>query len=196
MIHRARARRIVARYFEEPMARFLRALKFTPVTVTLIGLVLNFGVAYLVMIGMLLPAGLLLLVAGATDMLDGALARLTGRASHFGAILDSVCDRLGEAAVLFGFLILFFTDDSLTGVVLVFMALVASFIVSYLRARGEGLQIQGDMGLMARPERVVVLAVGMLTGYILIPLALIVVLSTITAGQRLEHVWSQTRIQR
>ena len=193
-MHRAQARRVMARYFEDPAARLLHALKLTPTMVTLIGLALNLGVAYLAAVDLLLPAGLLLIVASAFDMLDGALARLTGRESRFGALLDSVSDRLGEAAVLFGLLVLFYNDDSAAGVVLAFLAMVASFMVSYLRARGEGLGIRSDVGIMTRPERMVVLTVGMLVGHMLVPLGIIVTLSTLTAGQRLHHLWGQTRV--
>lgn len=194
-MHRAQARRFMARYFEEPTARLLHTLKLTPTMVTFIGLALNLGVAYLAAVDLLLPAGLLLLVASAVDMLDGALARLTGTESRFGAFIDSVSDRLGEAAVLFGLLVLFYNDASAAGVVLVFLAMVASFMVSYIRARGEGLSIRSDVGFMTRPERMVVLVVGMLVGHMLVPLGIIVALSTITAGQRLHHVWSQTRVR-
>ena len=193
-MHRAQARRVMARYFEEPAARLLHTLKLTPTAVTITGLVLNLGVAYLAAVDLLLPAGLLLIVASAIDMLDGALARLTGTESRFGALLDSVSDRLGEAAVLIGLLVLFFNDDSVAGVVLVSLAMVASFMVSYLRARGEGLGIRSDVGIMTRPERMAVLIVGMLVGHLLVPLGIILVLSTVTAGQRLHHLWRQTRV--
>ena len=194
-MHRAQARRVMARYFEDPAARLLHTLKLSPTMVTLIGLALNLGVAYLAAVDLLLPAGLLLLLASAVDMLDGALARLTGRESRFGALLDSVSDRLGEAAVLFGLLVLFFNDESTAGVVLVFLAMVASFMVSYLRARGEGLSIRSDVGIITRPERMVVLIVGMLVGHLLVPLGIIVTLSTVTVGQRLHHLWRQTRVR-
>ena len=193
-MQRAQARRVMARYFEEPAARLLHTLKLTPTAVTITGLVLNLGVAYLAAVDLLLPAGLLLIVASAIDMLDGALARLTGTESRFGALLDSVSDRLGEAAVLIGLLVLFFNDDSVAGVVLVSLAMVASFMVSYLRARGEGLGIRSDVGIMTRPERMAVLIVGMLVGHLLVPLGIILVLSTVTAGQRLHHLWRQTRV--
>ena len=193
-MHRAQARRVMARYFEEPAARLLHTLKLTPTAVTITGLVLNLGVAYLAAVDLLLPAGLLLIVASAIDMLDGALARLTGRESSFGALLDSVSDRLGEAAVLLGLLVLFFNDDSAAGVALVSLTMVASFMVSYLRARGEGFGIRSDVGIMTRPERMAVLIVGMLVGHLLVPLGIILVLSTVTTGQRLHHLWRQTRV--
>ena len=192
MIGRAQARRIMARYFEVPGARFLHTLKLTPNAVTLLGLIMSLGAAYLAGADLLLPAGLLLLVASAMDLLDGALARLTGRASRFGAVLDSTADRLAEAAILLGLLVLYFNDESRVGVVLVFLVLVASFMVSYLRARGEGLGFRSDVGLMTRPERVIVLAIGMVVNQVLIALAIILVLSTFTAGQRLRHLWRET----
>ena len=193
MIGRARARRVAARYFQEPGARFLHALKLTPNTVTLLGLIMSLGVAYLAGAGRLLPAGLLLVAASALDMLDGALARLTGRESRFGALLDSTSDRLAEAAVLLGLVVLYLRDDSAVGVVLAFLVLVASFMVSYLRARGEGLGIRGDVGLMTRPERVIVLAIGLLANQVIAALAIILLFSMFTAGQRFHHVWRETR---
>ena len=192
MIGRAQARRIMARYFEEPGARFLHTLKLTPNAVTLLGLTMSLGAAYLAGADLLLPAGLLLLVASTMDLLDGALARLTDRASRFGAVLDSTADRLAEAAILLGLLVLYFDDESAEGVVLVFLVLVASFMVSYLRARGEGLGLRSDVGLMTRPERVIVLAIGMVVNQVLIALAIILVLSTFTAGQRFRHLWRET----
>ena len=140
----------------------------------------------------LVLAGLLLLVASAMDLLDGALARLTDQASRFGAVLDSTSDRLAESVVLLGLLVLYFDDDSAVGVVLVFLVLVASFMVSYLRARGEGLGFRSDVGLMTRPERIIVLAIGMIVSQVLVALAIIFVLSTFTAGQRFHHLWRET----
>ena len=192
MIGRAQARRIMARYFEQPGARFLNALKLTPNAVTLLGLAMSMGVAVLASADLLLPAGLLLLVASGMDMLDGALARLTNQESRFGAVLDSTSDRLAESVVLLGLLVLYFNDVSVEGVVLVFLVLVASFMVSYLRARGEGLGFRSNVGLMTRPERVIVLAMGMVLNQAFVALAIIFVLSTFTAGQRFRHLWRET----
>lgn len=192
MSARAQARLIMARYFEKPGARFLNALKLTPNAVSFLGLTLSMGVALLASADLLLPAGLLLLVASAMDLLDGALARLTDQVSRFGALLDSTFDRLAEAMILLGLLVLFFTNESTAGVLLVFLVLVASFMVSYLRARGEALGFRSDVGLMTRPERVIVLAIGMVVNQVLVALAIILLLSTFTAGQRFRHLWRET----
>ena len=193
VIGRDPARRLVARYFAEPVARLLHTLKLTPNAVTILGLVTSLGAAYLAAVGLLLPAGLVLLAASALDMLDGALARLTGQESRFGALLDSASDRLAEAAVLLGILVFYLNDDSTSEVVLAFLVLVASFMVSYLRARGEGLGIRSNVGIMTRPERVIVLAFGMVVDQVLAALAIILLLSVFTAGQRFHHLWRETR---
>ena len=193
VIGRDPARRLVARYFAEPVARLLHTLKLTPNAVTILGLVTSLGAAYLAAVGLLLPAGLVLLAASALDMLDGALARLTGQESRFGALLDSASDRLAEAAVLLGILVFYLNDDSTAEVVLAFLVLVASFMVSYLRARGEGLGIRSNVGIMTRPERVIVLAFGMVVDQVLAALAIILLLSVFTAGQRFHHLWRETR---
>lgn len=180
-------------YFQTPGARLLRTLKFTPSLVSLLGLAINLGVGYLASIEVFLVAGILLLVAGAMDMLDGALARLTGTATKFGAVLDSASDRFAEAAVLLGLLLLYLRNDSDNSVTLVFLVLVTSFMVSYLRSRGEGLGIRSNVGLMQRPERVVVLAAGFMVDQVQIALGIILILSTFTIVQRFWHLWRETK---
>mgnify|MGYP001431912483 FL=1 len=184
---------ILTEYFQTPGARLLRTLKLTPSLVSLLGLAISLGVGYLASIELFLVAGILLLVAGAMDMLDGALARLTGTATKFGAVLDSASDRFAEAAVLLGLLLLYLRDDSDSGATLVFLVLVASFMVSYLRSRGEGLGIRSNVGLMQRPERVVVLAAGFMIDQVQIALAVILLLSTFTIVQRFWHLWKETK---
>lgn len=197
MAARARARQLVARYFEDPCARLLRSLKLSPNAVTVLGFAVTGVAAYLAARGAFLPAGLVLLLASALDMLDGALARLTGQASRFGAALDSVSDRLAEALLLLGLLLYYLGENHQVGVVLVFLVLVASYLVSYLRARGEGLGItMKETGLGTRTERVMVMVIGLLTNaasLILVALVIVLALSTFTSGQRLYHLWRSTR---
>ncbi|MDE2842012.1 MAG: CDP-alcohol phosphatidyltransferase family protein, partial [Chloroflexota bacterium] len=156
---REEIRATLAGYIETPGARMLGALGLTPNAVTLIG----FGVcvlsAVLVGNGWLLAGGLVFLAGGGLDMFDGALARMSGKASPFGALMDSVFDRLGEAALFVGMGIYFLTagnsdDTTLLYVVILLLALVFSQGVSYLRARGEGLGAFTRDGLMTRTERV------------------------------------------
>ena len=155
----------------------------------------------LIVTGNLLAAGLVVLLAGFFDILDGALARSTNRATRFGAVLDSTLDRLAEAVLFFGILGLFlFTGEqsflftSLTqewSVLLVFVTLLGSFLVSYIRARAEALGLSCPVGFFTRTERVIVLALGLLLNQVTVALAVIALFSFITVSQRLLYVWQQ-----
>ncbi len=191
-MNRTSARRAISAYFEEPGARLLAGVGLSPNAVTMLGVVGAGGTAYLLSVGYFWAAGLAMLGTGALDLLDGALARATGRVSRFGALLDSVMDRVSEAVVLLGLLVFYINDSSTAGVILVYLALVGSIMVSYLRARSEGLGIECRVGIMTRPERVAALAVGFVVGHwwppaVLVVLALIAALTMLTAAQRLYH---------
>ncbi len=141
----------------------------------------------------LLAAGLLVLAAGLFDMLDGALARHTGRVSRFGAVLDSTLDRLSEAAILVAAVFLFATEAMVAAAVLAGATLAGAMTVSYLRARMEALGLAGRGGLFTRLERVIVLALGLLIDQLIIALVIVAVFSFITAGQRLIGAWLQLK---
>ena len=132
--------------------------------------------AFLVSNGWLLAGGIVFLAGGGLDMFDGALARMTGKASPFGALMDSVFDRLGEAALFVGIGLLFPAGRTLAVMLLRFylvillLALIFSQGVSYLRARGEGLGAFTRDGLMTRTERVIILGGGLVADG-LIPLS-------------------------
>ena len=187
------ARYSLAGYITEPLVRLLAKTPITPSALTWIGFVLTVVAAALVVIGQLLAAGIVMLVGGLFDMLDGALARYKKQTSRFGAFLDSTLDRLSEVVVLLGILVLEAEEQSLIGVLLVGLALIGSLLVSYIRARAEALGLDCQVGLFTRPERVIVLALGLLLGHIdyvlIIALAIIVFFSFFTAGQRLFYVW-------
>ena len=186
---RLQAKAWATRVLVDPVARGLHALGIHPNAITLAGFAIAVGAGYLLSEGRLLAGGLVMLAGAGADLFDGAVARLGGKASTFGALLDSVMDRLGEAAVLFGLLVFYVRDAHALGVYLVFGALVTSLLVSYLRARAEGLGVAGDVGLMGRPERVVVLGAGLLAGYPLYALGVIVALASVTVVQRAMQVW-------
>ncbi|MBI4339955.1 MAG: CDP-alcohol phosphatidyltransferase family protein [Chloroflexi bacterium] len=191
---REQARRWLARFFEEPLARLLKALHLGPNAVTLLGLAVTAAAGHLASRGQLLAAGLVFLAASAMDMLDGALARLTGKASKFGAALDSVSDRLAEAILLLGLLVLYLRSEDHWGAILAFATMVASFMVSYIRARGEGLGVaMRESGLFTRTERVIVMVAGLLTGWVTVALAIVLVASIGSAAQRMYHLWRATR---
>ena len=180
----------MVRYVEAPGARSLRALRLTPNAVTLIGFAVTLGAAYLVGSDQLLAGGIVFLLGGGLDLLDGALARLTGRVTPFGALLDSVFDRLGEASLFVGLAVYSlragFSDRYLLFFIIVLlMALILSQAVSYLRARGEGLGVSTRAGLMTRPERVVLLGMGLIIHQIEWVLLVVAVVSGFTLLQRL-----------
>jgi CDP-diacylglycerol--glycerol-3-phosphate 3-phosphatidyltransferase len=120
------------------------------------------------------------------DLLDGAVARATGKASPFGAMFDSVLDRLSEAAVLGGILLYELQLENHEEAVLAFGAVVGSLMVSYVRARAEGLGTTMTSGLFTRPERVVVTAVALLFGWLRPALWLLAVVTLVTTAQRVN----------
>jgi CDP-diacylglycerol--glycerol-3-phosphate 3-phosphatidyltransferase len=182
-----------ARNITKPVVGLLAKTPLTPSTITWFGFGVSVAAAVLVAYDSLLAAGLLVLVAGLFDMLDGALARHTARVSRFGAVLDSTLDRLSEAALLVAIIFLFATEANVAAAVLAGVTLTGAMIVSYLRARTEALGLAGRGGLFTRPERVIVLALGLLINQLIVALVIVVVFSFITASQRLVSVWLQLK---
>ena len=193
---REQLRAAVLRYVELPGARFLRALRLTPNAVTLVGFAITVVAAYLVGSGWLLAGGIVFLLGGGLDLMDGALARLTGRASPFGALLDSVFDRLGEASLFVGLAVYVVRGDFgkysmdsesylLFFIIILLLAFIFSQGVSYVRARGEGLGAFTRAGLMTRLERVLLLGIGLIVDQIVWVLLAIAVVSCFTLFQRL-----------
>ncbi len=168
-----------------PIVRTLAAAGITPNMLSVAGLLGNGGAGLLIAQGELVIGGIVMLLASALDMLDGALARTTGKASRFGALLDSVFDRLSEAVVLFGVLLYALDRGHDDQAALAFAAIVGSLMVSYVRARAEGLGVTMTDGLFTRPERVIVLGAALLIGWLTPALWLLAVLTLLTAFQRL-----------
>jgi CDP-diacylglycerol--glycerol-3-phosphate 3-phosphatidyltransferase len=165
----------------------------TPDTLTWIGLAINIVAAGFIAMGHIIAGGVLVLIAGLFDILDGALARFTNKTTIFGGFLDSTLDRLSEAVVFIGLLIFYAPLGDVLTMALIFIAMIGSFLTSYLRARAEGLGLTCSVGLFTRAERVIILCLGLIFDKILIALAILVILSFTTVGQRLVHVWLQTR---
>jgi CDP-diacylglycerol--glycerol-3-phosphate 3-phosphatidyltransferase len=188
-----------SRAFAEAPARWLGALGLTPNALTVIGACLTASVGLLIAQGWFVAAAVCLWLFSATDTLDGALARATNRVTVFGAFLDSVCDRYAEAAVFLGLLWYYQSLGSTLGVALTYLALVGSLMVSYARARAEGVGLQAaDVGWLQRPERIILLGLGLLLEPIFPPLLLIVLaalalLTTLTVLQRVLHVARASR---
>jgi CDP-diacylglycerol--glycerol-3-phosphate 3-phosphatidyltransferase len=183
-----------SRLYAEVPARWLGRVGLTPNALTIIGSALTASVGLLIAQGWFLPAGVCLWLFSATDTLDGALARATGRVSVFGAFLDSVCDRYAEACVFFGLVWWYQSIGDALGLALAYLALVGSLMVSYARARAEGVGLQAaEVGWFQRPERIIVLGLGLLAAPFVpialqVVLAALAVLTTVTVLQRVLHV--------
>jgi len=188
-------RRNLAYRITDPIVVILSKSGITPNALTLISLALNIGAAYVIATGHFIIGGVLVLVSGLFDLLDGALARFTKQTTKFGAILDSTVDRISEAAILCGLLIWYIPQGASIEIVLIFAVLIGSFLVSYIRARAEGLGWQCQVGLFTRAERVIVLAIGLLINQIFIALCVLVVFVFITVVQRLVYLWKQGKIK-
>lgn len=177
------------------MVRVLARTPVTPTALTWFGFILALGAAALVITGHLFAAGFVVLLAGFFDILDGALARRIEKVTPFGAVIDATLDRLSEAVLLLAILALYAAQQSLAGILLVGVALIGSQLVSYIRARAEAQGLECRVGIFTRAERVVVLALGLLLSHLapvlIIALAIIVVFSFVTVGQRLVYVWQQ-----
>ncbi|MGB9484097.1 MAG: CDP-alcohol phosphatidyltransferase family protein [Candidatus Dormiibacterota bacterium] len=178
------------------LASAARLVKVSPNVITMVGLAMTLVAAVLIGFNLLLPAGLVLLLAGSMDILDGAVARVSGRVHRYGAFLDSTADRYGEGAIYLGMLYLFLVrlhEDP--QVFLIAAALLGSLLVSYVRARAQSLGFTCDGGWFARPERVVVTALGLMLGQLTIVLWILAIATNLTAIQRIYLVWGQYRAQ-
>jgi CDP-diacylglycerol--glycerol-3-phosphate 3-phosphatidyltransferase len=185
---RSMARRVAQIFVKTPI---------TPNMLTLFGLVLNAVVAALLATNHLVAGGLMIIAAGLFDMLDGALAKITNRMSTFGAFLDSVVDRYSEALILLGLLLHYYYlqgTQSILEIVLIYVILVGSMMISYARARAGALHIHNEVGILARPERIILLAIGLIFQTVLLfwVLLFLAVGTQFTAIQRVVYVWQVT----
>jgi len=188
-------RAAIASRITNPLVGILSKSRLKPNTLTFIELAISLGAAYAIVTSYFLLGGILVLVSGLFDLLDGALARFTKQSTKFGAILDSTIDRLSEAAIFCGLLVWYMPKVATLEIVLIFAALIGSFLVSYIRARAEGLGLECRVGLFTRAERVIVLAVGLLVNQVFIALWVLVVFVYITVAQRLLYLRKQAKVK-
>ncbi|MPZ14726.1 MAG: CDP-alcohol phosphatidyltransferase family protein [Chloroflexi bacterium] len=172
------------------VGRFVGATGISANALTLLGLALNAAAATVVASGWFAAGGAIFLLASAFDMLDGAVARASGTVSPFGAFLDSLIDRYDEALMFGALLIVFSRDQQPVLVGATAAALVGSLLVSYARARGEGLGVECEVGILQRPERVVLLGAGLiLTDLLLAPIIwVLAIVTNVTVVQRAIYI--------
>jgi CDP-diacylglycerol--glycerol-3-phosphate 3-phosphatidyltransferase len=194
----------VRRWAERAVGVF-RDSPITPNMLTLFGLLITAFGALLVALGNLLLGGVVLAFAGFFDIFDGALARAAGKVYRYGAFLDSTVDRYSEGVVYLGILIYFLDQHDGLRPIIVLIALAGSFLVSYVRARAQSLGFSCDVGILARPERVVIIVAGLILesigihvgawGPLTVALVILAVGTNFTAAQRVWVVWQQNRAE-
>jgi CDP-diacylglycerol--glycerol-3-phosphate 3-phosphatidyltransferase len=189
--------------FARPLERLVRlCARISPDVLTIIGLALN-GVACAFFAaaggkgytsaGLLRAGGLVVLVASVFDMMDGRVARLRGRETKFGAYLDSTMDRYSDMVLYMGLMILYARLERTPLMVLVWVAAFGSFMTSYARARAESLIPRCTVGLLERPERIVLIVLGALTNRMVAALWIIALLSNLTAIQRVVYTYVELK---
>lgn len=175
-------------FLDKPLSPFAKRLKINPNVITITGFLITSAAAITIPYNLIL-AGILILCGGLFDMLDGIIARANGRATDFGAFLDSVLDRYSDSFLLLGFWWYFFKAASISGMLLSAGTLIGTLLISYTKARAEGLGRNCHTGLMERPERVILMIIGALSGWILPIMWVMFVLTHVTVIQRIYHIW-------
>jgi len=186
------AARKYTRVFLEPLARFISRTGISPNVITVIGFVLMIGVAVVLAMGYFVLAGILITAVAIFDAVDGTLARMMGRTSRFGAVLDSTLDRFSDAVIFLGLFIYFVGQNQPLELILIYATVVGSLMVSYARARAEGIGVPLKDGLFTRFERVFILVVGLIFNQLTAALWLLAIFSNLTAVQRMHLVWRLT----
>ncbi len=182
--------RVWFRWLLDPIAAFLDRIGIRPNTVTLAGLIGTIGCAVLIASGHMTWAGLLLLVMGPVDALDGALARFRGEASDWGAFVDSVTDRYSELFIFFGFVIYYLVQENPVGVLLAYLAAAGSVLVSYVKARADASRLDANVGLLTRVERYLVMIPLLIFNQ---PMAILIIIAIFANFTALQRIWRVRR---
>lgn len=180
------------RILYEPPARLFSSLGISPNVITIVGFFLMVGIALVLAQGYLFLGGLLMIGAGLFDAMDGTLARMMGQTSRFGAFLDSTLDRYSEAVIFFGLFFYLSGQNHNMELILIYATVIGSLMVSYARARAEGIGVPLKDGLFTRFERLFLLVVGLLFNQLVIVLWILAIFSNFTALQRIYLVWRIT----
>lgn len=175
---------------DKPLAPLARALSLNPNLVTVLGAVLV-SLSAAVIPWNLFWGGMLIMLGSCLDLLDGILARVNNQATKFGAFLDSTLDRVADSFIFLGVAVHFMLLEQIPGAVITLLGMAASLLISYTRARAEALGVDCQVGLIERPERIIILIAGCLTKMILPAVMALTLLSWITVGQRILHVRSR-----
>ena len=180
--------------FDKPLGSLARKIPLHPNTLSLIGFIITLLAAYMLTKNLRI-GGVLILVGGGFDVLDGVVARVHKKSSTFGAFLDSVLDRYSDAFILMAIALYVGRQNDFSGVLLCVGILVGAFLISYTRARAEGLGEECRHGLMERPERIILISFGAITGLLAPVLWIMLILTHVTVVQRIYYVWRRTSVK-
>lgn len=181
-------------FLDAPLSALARRIPVSPNVLTVAGFLITVCAALVIPFNVRL-GGLFILFGGVLDMLDGIAARTSGRVTKFGAFLDSVLDRYSDAFLFLSVSYYLAAQNNHAGSFLSLGTLVGAFLISYARARAEGLGVSCHTGIMERPERIILLIFATLTGWLVPVLWIMLVLTHITVVQRSYHVWKAFRRQ-
>lgn len=176
-----------------PLARLAGRLGIHPNTITIVGMLLHVGVGVVFGLGHITLGGVLLLLVGPVDALDGLLARALNKQTVFGSFLDSTLDRISDAAVILGLTAYYLRQGAHVQVALLLVSLVATMMISYVRAKAESLGFTCKVGLLTRMERILLIGILSALGQPLVMVWALAVLSVFTMIQRIMHVYAVSR---
>jgi len=179
-------------FLDAPLSPILKRTRIHPNIFTITGFIIT-ALAALVIPYNIKLGGLLILIGGLFDMLDGVSARVNNKVTKFGAFLDSVLDRYSDAFLFLSIAWYLAGKGDHTGAFLSLGTLVGAFLISYARARAEGLGQECNTGIMERPERIILLILAVLTGWFTSVLLVMFVLTHVTVLQRVYYVWKATQ---
>jgi CDP-diacylglycerol--glycerol-3-phosphate 3-phosphatidyltransferase len=182
-----------AGYIVDKIVRALALSRIHPNALTFVGLAINIIAAWQFARGRFLTAGIVVIIAGIFDLVDGPVARSTNRVTRFGGFFDSVVDRYSDLALYFGLLVYYASIDRFFYIVLTAIVMTGSVMVSYTRARAENTIPSCKVGFLERPERIVLIILGALFNRMAPVLWVIAVLSNLTVVHRMIYTWEQTK---
>ncbi|MCK5512635.1 MAG: CDP-alcohol phosphatidyltransferase family protein [Thermodesulfovibrionia bacterium] len=174
-------------FLDKPLFPLAKKVKINPNFITITGFLITTVAAITIPYNLSL-GGILILIGGLFDMSDGIIARANGRTTDFGAFLDSVLDRYSDSFLLLSFWWYFFKTGSIPGMLLSAGTLIGTLLISYTKARAEGLGRDCHTGLMERPERIIFMIFGAFTGLMLHIMWILFILTHVTVIQRILHV--------
>ncbi|MEN2985535.1 MAG: CDP-alcohol phosphatidyltransferase family protein [Thermodesulfovibrionaceae bacterium] len=175
---------------DKPLTPLARVLSINPNILTFIGMIIT-STGGIIIPHNLFVGGLVILLGGFFDLLDGVVARVNGRVTKFGALLDSTLDRIADGFIFLGIVYYYFKKNDSEGIIISLLCMIASFLISYIRARAEGVGLQCKVGIIERPERLIFISFGCITSLLYPVLIILSVLSWITVLQRIFYVKKQ-----